>query len=65
MKNDSVPRWLIGLIIIFAGALATVGGIAVANAATIAARKESRKTQFEDIKDRLVRIETKLDALEK
>ena len=65
MKNDSVPRWLIGLIIIFAGALATVGAIAVTNAATISARKEAQKTQFEDIKARLVRIENKLDALEK
>jgi len=65
MKNDSVPRWLIILIIAFAGALATVGTIAVTNAATISARKESQKTQFEDIKARLVRIETKLDALEK
>ena len=64
-KNDSAPRWMIGLIILFAGALGTVGAIAVTNAATISERKESRKTQFEDIKARLVRIENKLDALEK
>jgi len=64
-KSDSVPRWLIGLIILFAGALGSVGAIAVTNAATISERKESQKTQFEDIKARLVRIENKLDALEK
>ncbi len=64
-KSDSAPRWLIGLIILFAGALGTVGAIAVTNAATIFERKESQKTQFEDIKARLVRIENKLDALEK
>lgn len=64
-KNDSAPRWLIGLVVLFAGALGTVGAIAVTNAATIGERKESQKTQFEDIKARLVRIEDKLDALEK
>jgi len=64
-KSDSAPRWMIGLIILFAGALGTVGAIAVTNAATICERKESQKTQFEDIKARLVRIENKLDALEK
>ena len=65
VKNDSAPRWLIGLIVLFAGAIGTVGTIAVTNAATICERKESQKTQFEDIKARLVRIEIKLDALEK
>jgi len=65
MKNDSVPKWMIGLIIAFASALAAVGAISITNAATISARKESRKTQFDDIKARLVRIENKLDALEK
>ena len=64
-KSDSAPRWLIGLIILFAGALGTVGAIAVTNAATISERREAQKTQFEDIKARLVRIENKLDALEK
>ena len=64
-KSDSAPRWMIGLIVLFAGALGTVGAIAVTNAATISERKDSRKTQFEDIKARLVRIENKLDALEK
>ncbi len=64
-KSDSAPRWLIGLVILFAGALGTVGAIAVTNAATISERKEAQKTQFEDIKARLVRIENKLDALEK
>ena len=65
MKSDSVPRWMIGLIIAFASALATVGTVAICNAATLSARKESQKTQFGDIKARLVRIENKLDALEK
>ena len=64
-KSDSVPRWLIGLTITFASAIGTVGVIAVCNAATLSERKEAQKTQFEDIKDRLVRIENKLDALEK
>ena len=64
-KSDSAPRWMIGLIVLFAGALGTVGAIAVTNAATISERGESQKTQFEDIKARLVRIENKLDALEK
>ena len=64
-KSDSAPRWMIGLIVLFAGALGTVGAIAVTNGATISERKESQKTQFEDIKARLVRIENKLDALEK
>lgn len=63
MKNDTAPKWLIGLVILFAGALGTVGAIAVTNAATISERKESQKTQFEDIKERLVRIENKLDKL--
>ena len=39
----------------------TVGIIAVTNAATITEYKESQKTQFRDIKDRLIRIENKLD----
>ncbi len=62
-KSDSVPRWLIGLIIVVAGALGVVGAIAVSSAATLSAHKDSQKTQFEDIKSRLVRIETKLDKL--
>ena len=61
--KDAVPRWLIGLVILFAGALGTVGAIAVTNAATISERKGAQKTQFEDIKARLVRIENKLDNL--
>jgi len=64
-KNSAAPRWLIGLIVLFAGAIGTVGAIAVTNAATISERKESQRTQFEDIKARLVRIENKLDGLEK
>jgi len=64
-SNDTVPRWLIGLIIVFSSALATVGVIAVSNAATISERKEAQKTQFQDLKARLVRIENKLDALER
>jgi len=62
-KNDSVPRWLIGLIIVFAGAIGTVGAIAISNAATINANKDSRKIQFQDIKARLERIENKLDKI--
>ncbi len=64
-KNDSVPRWFIGLIIAFALAIGTVGAIAVGNAATISERRGATATQFQDIKDRLIRIEAKLDALEK
>jgi len=64
-NSDSVPRWMIGLIIVFATAIATVGGIAITNAATLAERRTAQKTQSDDIKDRLVRIENKLDALEK
>lgn len=64
-NNGSVPRWLITGLIACVLAIGTVGAIAVDNRATISARKESRKTQFEDIKARLVRIEAKLDALEK
>ena len=64
-KQESVPRWLIGLVIVFAGALGTVGAISISNAATLGERREAQKTQFADIKSRLVRIETKLDALEK
>lgn len=62
-NSDSVPKWLIGLVILFAGALGTVGAITVTNAATISERKEAQKTQFEDIKARLVRIENKLDKI--
>ena len=62
-KSDSVPKWLIGLIIVFAGALGAVGAISVANAAIMSEHKEAQKTQFEDIKARLVRIENKLDNL--
>ncbi len=61
--KDSVPKWIIGLIIAFACSLATVGAITVTNAATLSEHKESQKTQFEDIKARLVRIENKLDNL--
>jgi len=64
-KSDNVPRWLIGLILVFAGALATVGTISIATAATLSSHIDNQKTQFQDIKDRLVRIEAKLDALEK
>ena len=62
-SKDAVPKWLIGLVILFAGALGTVGAVAIANAATISEHKEAQKTQFEDIKARLVRIENKLDKL--
>ena len=64
MKNDSIPRWMIGLIIVFAGAIATVGAISICNAATLSERKAAQVTQFQDIKARLVRIENKLDAKE-
>ena len=63
--NGSVPRWLITALIIIVGAMCTIGAIAVTNAATITEYKISQRTQFEDIKARLVRIENKLDALEK
>ena len=62
-KTDTVPRWVIGLMTVIACALGVVGAIAVTNAETLRERKESQKTQFEDIKERLVRIENKLDRL--
>ena len=62
-KTDSVPKWLIGLILICAGAIGTVGAISIANAATLSAHKDSEKVQFCDIKDRLERIERKIDKL--
>ena len=68
MKNDTndatVPRWLIGLIIFFAGCIGTVGTIAITNAATISEYKNSQKSRFDDIRERLVRIENKLDKQE-
>ena len=63
--KDGVPKWMIGLIIAFASALATVGAISICNAATLSERKTAQVTQFQDIKARLMRIENKLDALEK
>ena len=60
MKND---KWLIGLMIVVASAIGAVGAISIANAATLSEHKEAQKTQFEDIKARLVRIENKLDKL--
>ncbi len=60
-KADSVPRWLIGLIIVFATAVGYVGQLAVANSATLG----ERSTQLQDIRIRLIRIEAKLDGLEK
>lgn len=63
MANDTVPRWLIGLIIAFATAIGVVGAIAVDTAATVSQHQTAQKTQFEDIKARLVRIENKLDKL--
>ena len=77
--NETIPKWFIGVIVIIAGAIATVGAIAITNAATISEYKQAMKsaaivdaaavltarqaidTQFRDIKDRLIRIENKLD----
>lgn len=59
----SIPKWLIVVILAFAGALTTVGTIAITNAATINGNEKVQVTQFEDIKARLVRIEAKLDSL--
>lgn len=63
-ENGNIPRWLIGLLIFFATSLATVGAIAITNGATMSEYKDSQKTQFHDIKNRLERIENKIDELE-
>jgi len=64
-QENGIPRWILPLICAFIAALATVGTISITNAATLVTRKEAQQTQFQDIKDRLVRIENKLDTLEK
>lgn len=39
--KDTIPRWVVGVIIAFATALATVGAIAITNAATLDEYKSS------------------------
>jgi len=53
---------MIGLIVSCAAAISGVGAIAIANAATISTYKDAQTTQLQDIKNRLVRIERKIDA---
>ena len=62
MTKDSIPRWLMGLLVTLALCISAVGTIAITNAATISEYKDAQKTQFRDIKDRLIRIENKLDS---
>ena len=64
-QENGIPKWILPLIIAFVCALATIGTISITNAASYTSHKEAQKTQFEDIKDRLVRIENKLDSQEK
>ena len=61
-QENGIPKWILPLIIAFVCALATVGTISITNAASFASHKESQKTQFQDIKDRLMRIEYKIDS---
>ena len=69
-KSESIPKWVIGLIIACVTALAGIGAIAInAQAGVLAnrdareAHKETQKTQFQDIKEWLVRIDGKIDKL--
>ena len=64
-QENGIPRWMIPVLIALITAIATIGAISIANAATLATRKDAQQVQFQDIKNRLVRIENKLDSLEK
>ena len=68
-KND-LPWRLIGLILVVAGALGTVGAIAITNKAAIAAQRDviehhndSQQNQFDDIKNWMIRFDEKLDRI--